>query len=120
MAATTSIFDDVKLVEKAAIDFLNYEMQFEFGMEDHRRRSNIKLLEDVLRILYAEQPINRVYSGIFQCLYYRIYDSFPDTAYEKAEISFDYYADPTEEIVKPPVADLETLLASLTTLPRLR
>ena len=43
------------------------------------------------------------------------------SSYGKTDISLDYYADPNEEVIKPPDAYLEAPHARLTTLPgRLR
>jgi hypothetical protein len=50
-------------------------------------------------------------------VYYEIYDPVSDKAYETAEINFDYYADPNEEVVKPPVEELEALFSRLSALP---
>jgi hypothetical protein len=66
-------------------------------------------LEEAFRTWIAEQTL--------QTMHYEIYDPSSDTAYEVGVVSLDYFADPNEEVVKPPVSELEQLLARLNTLP---
>ena len=106
MATTTSILDDVKLREKDVSDVINYLTP---------------LIRRTLRAWSNYRTEHLKAPDIFPCLaarpalhvHFEIDDPSSDTAYEKSEITLDYYADPKEEVFKPPVAELEALLAPL-------
>jgi hypothetical protein len=115
MQTTASILDDVNVVlmEKAETDMIvnltqcrmkeAYLADFNHRYELHTYTLQGHLIWDAL------QSARRVDS--------EIYDHSSDTAYEKAYISLYYYGDPNEEVVKPPVVELEPLLFRLTALP---
>jgi hypothetical protein len=50
-------------------------------------------------------------------IFYEIWDPATDEAYETAEIILDYTTDPKEEVVIPPVDELEAMLKKLSDLP---
>jgi hypothetical protein len=49
--------------------------------------------------------------------HYEIYDPSTDKAYERCQIDLHYITDANEQVVKPPIEQLETLLKTLDRLP---
>lgn len=101
-------------VEKTATYTTNCLMRIGYRIEYGRVGSNYMTqhhqpLEEGFRTWIAEQTLEAVH--------YEIYDPVSNKAYEVGMIRLDYFADPNEEVVKPPIEELERLFTRLNTLP---
>ena len=117
MATTTMMKLSVNLMEKSVVYLCNCLIQLGFRIEHLRVGSD-----------YMRRHLERLVAGFktwlgeqkLETVAYEIYSPQADKAYEKGEVTLEYYADPTEEqeVVKPPpIEDMEAMLQRLKTLP---
>jgi hypothetical protein len=112
---TTSVKMKVNLFERAAVYQVNSLLQLLFRTEHFRIQGGhfmtdyLEIIERGLKTWLTEQTLERVYC--------EIYSPHKGTAYERLEAVIDYVDNPTEEVVKAPVGELEELMGKLAKLP---
>jgi hypothetical protein len=70
---------------------------------------NHEIIERGFRTWLTEEKLQKVH--------FELYDPDSDHAYEVGVVSLEYIADPREEVVKPPIDELEKLFQKLRKLP---
>jgi hypothetical protein len=115
MSATTVLKLGVDLLEKSVnfavncLILLGYRIEAERGLKGYMTR-NQEWIERGIRTWVSEQKL--------LSLHYEIYDEESDKAYERCQIDLKYFTNPQgQEVVKPPVEQLEALLRQLEKLP---
>ncbi len=115
MGTTTSLTVGVDLRTQSAVYASNTILQIGFRVEagrisgGHYMSDRADEIEKAIKIWLREQMLNRVVL--------ELYSPQADTAYETCTLNLVYSADPTEQAIRPPIAQLEELMHKLTTLP---
>jgi hypothetical protein len=115
MGTTTSLKVGLDLLTQSAVFASNNVIAMGFRVEHHRVSGgrymidNADEIEPAIKTWLREMKLERVT--------YELYSRETNTAYEDCIIELDYLADPQLEVTRPPLAQLEELLAKLEKLP---
>jgi hypothetical protein len=114
MTTTTKLKIGVNLLEKSTIYTSNCITQLGYRIENGRRlpgymQANQEWIERGIQTWLGEQKLLSAH--------YEIYDPATDKAYERCQIDLTYIFDAREEVVKPPIEELDALLRKLPKLP---
>jgi hypothetical protein len=115
MSTTTIVKVGVNLFEKAMVYMVNCLMQIGFRIEHGRVQGGhymtdlMEIIERGLRVWLTEQKLLKV---IFE-----LSPPASEEAYERCTVEISYITDPTEEVLKPPIEQLEDLMSRLAKLP---
>ncbi len=115
MSMTTTITVGVNILTQAITYQCNTLLQMGYLIEHgrvqggHHMVDYQEVFERGLMAWLTEQKLERVH--------FELYSPQSNTAYERCEVEISYLADPREEVVKPPIAQLEELFTRLEKLP---
>jgi hypothetical protein len=106
----------VDLLQKEITYTVNILLQMAYRIESGRGLSGEgymsrthEIIERGFRTWVTEQKL--------QSVHFEIYDPQSDKAYEVGNVYLTYIADPVEQVVKPPIEQLESLFTKLKKLP---
>jgi hypothetical protein len=110
MTTTTKLKIGVNLLERSTIYTSNCITQLGFRIENGRGLQgymvqNQEWIERGIQTWLGEQKLLSAH--------YEIYDPATDKAYERCQIDLTYITDAREEVVKPPIEELDRLLKKL-------
>jgi hypothetical protein len=114
MSTTTVLKLGVNLMMKSTIFMTNCLTQIGYTIENGRGLGgymcqNQEWIERGFQTWLGEQKLLSAH--------FEIYDPSTDKAYERCQIDLHYTTEATEQVVKPPIEQLETLLKKLDKLP---
>ena len=114
MTTTTTLKIGVNLLEKSTIYTTNCITQIGYRIENGRGlggyvREHQAWMEKGVGTWLGEQKLLSAH--------YEIYDPATDKAYERCQIDLSYITDAREQVGKPPIEQLDTLLKKLPKLP---
>ena len=116
MTTTTTLKIGVNLLEKSTIYTTNCLSQLGYRVENGRglsgsgyMKAHQEWFERGIGTWLGEQTL--------QSAHFEIYDPATDKAYERCQIDLSYTTDARQEVVKPPIEQLDTLLKKLPKLP---